>query len=97
MADEPEDEPYDGPDPRSWPGDNSIWPLVTDIRTIDEVLETLNGKAARDIRDPAFDEARQFLRTQAAERCSALSVAILRLYRIPVPGDEPADPPDGSV
>lgn len=96
MAD-PEEEPFDGPDPRTWPGNEDIWPLVTDIRIIDEVLETLNGSTAREIADPAFDEARRFLRSQAAERCSLLARVLLATYRVKLPGNGDDAPAGDNV
>lgn len=96
-SEEPGEEPYDGPDPRTWPGNEDIWPLVTDIRMLDEVLETLSGKTAREIADPAYDEARRFLRVQIAERCQALAHALLDTYRIQLPGDGKDGTPADSV
>lgn len=70
----------DGPDPRTWPGLPELWGLAEDIRVLDDIHGLLSGSVARDASSPAYDEARRFLRTAAAQRCEELSELLLGLY-----------------
>lgn len=90
MTPEPEEIPvHDGPDPRVWPGRPDIWGPAEDLRQADAMLELLDGKVARDVFVPAFEEARSLLRAITVECAGKLSAALLAAYGVILP-EEPA-------
>jgi hypothetical protein len=97
VSGDPEEVPvHEGPDPRGWPGRQDIWPLAEDLRQADAMLELLDGKVARDVPAPAFEEARSLMRAITAECAGKLAVALLAAYGVTLP-EEPAVPATEAV
>jgi hypothetical protein len=89
----PEEIPdLDGPDPRTWRGNDKIWRPAEDVLAADEMLKLLNGEIAQDGMSGQYEEARSLVRTIAATAREHLSVALLDAYGALVPGDEADDP-----
>jgi hypothetical protein len=85
----------DGPDPRTWRGNDKIWHPAEDVLAADEMLRILSGETAQDGMSGQYEEARALMRTIAATAREQLSLALLDAYGALVPEDEaqPEKPP----
>jgi hypothetical protein len=79
----------DGPDPRTWRGNDKIWHPAEDVLAADEMLRILSGETAQDGMSGHYEEARALIRTIVATAREQLSVALLDAYgALVLPDDE---------
>lgn len=93
MPDAEEEVPLlDGPDPRTWPGNNDLWGLVQDLEAIDHVTGLMEGRIAQDGMSESYEEARRFLRAAGAAQREQLSLMLLSMYGVKPSQDSGASP-----
>lgn len=93
----PEEIPdLEGPDPRTWRGNDKIWHPAEDVLAADEMLRILSGEIAQDGMSGHYEDARQLVRTIAATAREQLSVALLDAYGALVPDEEELASPGES-
>ncbi len=89
---EPEVQEINGPDPRTWPGNESLWGLVTDIEMIERVTVAVEGPVAQDGMSEAYQESRRFLRSAGAACREQLALMLLAMYGVKPAQDSGASP-----
>lgn len=81
----------EGPDPRTWRGNEKIWRPAEDVLAADEMLRLLNGEIAQDGMSGQYEEARSLVRKIAATAREHLAIAVLEAYgALALPEDEGA-------
>lgn len=83
-----EPEEFDGPDPREWRLNDSLWHYVEDIEAIDAMIALIKGPVGQEERGPARAEALEFLREAGYQRREELSRLLLAIHDVKIP-DKP--------
>jgi hypothetical protein len=78
----------DGPDPRTWRGNDKIWHPAENVLAADQMLALLNGEIAQDGMSQQYEEARALVRTIAATAREHLAFVILDAYGALAPDDD---------
>lgn len=85
-----EPEEFEGPDPRQWHLNDSLWHYVEDIEAIDAMIALLKGAVAQEERGPARAEALAFLREAGYQRREELSRILLAMHDVKIPDKPPS-------
>lgn len=95
-ADDSEPREFEGPDPRTWRGNQELWGLVENILVMDELLSLLKGIVPQRDTGPARREAIEVLSHAGYQQRELLAAVILDLMGVPVPEGEQPPPYSGG-